>query len=246
METKRKTSGKCFRLKDENVWPLFFKQLFSVFFETQREKSTCKKIKTRNDHHRESFFGIPSQPFRRIGFLLWMRHSTRCATSPAPTLAKLPLLRRQARSPGLKFWGDQRQQPDLPRQPNKPFQQFHHPVDTTAATQRPRQLQLFRAIFDHQLVCPNEYHPEECVPRLLSSCGHTFCETCLPGLQNSASNSSIVRWPSCRVETAVEAGKGVTGTCPKKLRAAGQYRERQRAHDSKNLLPKHGTVRDAL
>ena len=61
-------------------------------------------------------------------------------------------------------------------------------------------------------ICCNEYHPEKCVPRLLRSCGHTFCETCLTNLKK---NSSVVKCPSCRVETVVKAGKGVTESFPK-------------------------------
>ena len=64
-------------------------------------------------------------------------------------------------------------------------------------------------------VCCNEYHPVECVPRLLRSCGHTFCETCLTGLQKIDPNTLVVRCPSCRVQTAVEAGKGVAEPFPK-------------------------------
>src|SRR3989338_6167668 len=52
-------------------------------------------------------------------------------------------------------------------------------------------------------ICLNSYNNTDCLPRMLKSCGHTFCEPCLVHLRKS-SNNSVVRCPTCRSETRIK------------------------------------------
>jgi influenza virus NS1A-binding protein len=55
--------------------------------------------------------------------------------------------------------------------------------------------------------CNNKFNNVTHVPRILISCGHTFCELCLSSLMEEA--SSLISCPTCKVETVVDNVKSL-------------------------------------
>jgi hypothetical protein len=84
-------------------------------------------------------------------------------------------------------------------------------------------------------LCLEEFNNQEHLPKVLSSCGHTFCDKCIMQLWEN----SVISCPLCRVKQRVTNPKDFPQTNFALLRVHSYMREERKA---KTLLDKYRLI----